>query len=191
MFEFEDVELLGEMQASGAGDDWTFRASSTTIISPKRRRIVDDTPWITTLDGTFELGAPAVVAEASPVVWRTTTSATLVDDGRTIDCTLPPLLTPGFGLGRVSVTFGWDETRNRVKAIWNLYTGGWSCDGPFVPSCERVKTQDGNITYYKEIEFTRRNIRLPVELGHRTTDDVTCTTRWNGYVRLKKLRDGR
>src|SRR5262249_46208854 len=53
--EFEEVELLGEMHAGGSGEGWAFRASSTTTISPKRRRVVDDTPWITTLDCRFSL----------------------------------------------------------------------------------------------------------------------------------------
>lgn len=190
-FEFDEVQISGTMSASEAsGADFLFDASSSTTISPLRRRITDETPWVTTAGGRFAFTTEVVPAVASPVLYRSSATATIEYDGEVRGCPLPPGLQQN-GPGRLSVVFAWDEERNRVAASWQLYTGGWQCDTTVVPSCGHTRGGDAGLMFYKEIEFTRRWIRLPIDLQYSISEDATCSYRWNGWVKLRKLRDGR
>lgn len=186
VFEFDDLQISGTMTATAApGADFGFEAQSSTVISPKRHRVTDETPWVTTLHGRIRFDDGVVAGTAKPVTYRITSSATIVIDGEPRGCPLGMQL----GSDGFSGVFGWDEERNRVVVSWTLPSGGWDCDTTVVPSCGH-RMPDTTRMYYKEIEFTRRWARLPIDLQWRTSEDAACEFRFNGYVRLKKVREG-
>lgn len=186
-FEFEDLQISGTMTAKeGPGADFGFTAQSSTVISPKRHRITDETPWVTTLNGKFRFRDEIVAATARPVTTRITSSATIVIDGEPRGCPLRMQL----GGDGFSGVLGWDAERHRVVASWTLPSGGWDCDTTVVPSCGHSMPTTTRM-YYKEIEFTRRWVRLPIDLQWRMSEDAVCEFRFNGYVLLKRLRGGR
>jgi len=188
-YEFDGVQLSGTLTASAPADaDFRFDAVTTAVVSPKTRTsggILRRTE--TEVGGRFLLHGEYVQTAVRPVTWRTTSSARYEENGDVVDCSYPrPFATDQLSL------FIYPK-RDRIAIRYGLTVPGWACRHQTTqyPSCGNGKTYDADVAFYKEIEFTRRWIRLPVDLEWRLSDTVDCTIRWNGWVKLKKLRDGR
>lgn len=186
-YEFEDLQVSGTLTASAPADaDFGFSAQSTTIVRPKARteggilrRDRSD------VGGRFTLAGSYVFATAHPVDYAIRSTARYVKDDEAVDCTW----NAPSGIDRLGLQIY--PKRGRVAIRYSLYTGGWGCrDTTDRPSCGNATGDDASVMFYKEIEFTRRWIKLPIDLQWRTGDTVDCEFRWNGWVRLKKLRAG-
>lgn len=191
VFEFDGVQISGTMTAYEPRDrdgDWSFRASTRTTIRPLVRTEGEILRReLTEVGGRFTLARPIVVAAIEHVGYSIRGSATYTrSDGRQFDCTYDPPT----GIDRLGMTL-WSQ-RDRVAVRFNAYNGGWACgrEVVFAPSCHGDPGQ-ADIMFYKPIEFTRRWIKLPIDLQFRTGTGLICEHRFNGFVRLKKLRDGR
>ncbi|MDW5593801.1 hypothetical protein VSS74_05615 [Conexibacter stalactiti] len=138
------------------------------------------------IGGRFMLRDRVVVATARPVDYAIRSSARFADSNGTRDCSWNrPTQTDRFGMAIY-------PQRDRIAIKYSLVSGGWACkDAPEHPSCGIGDGGDASVMFYKEIEFTRRWIKLPVDLQWRSRENVACEFRWNGFVRLKKLRDGK
>lgn len=188
-YEFDGVQVSGTLTATAPDDaDFRFEAVTTAVISPKTRTsggILRRTE--TEVGGRFLLHGAYVQTAVRPVTWRTTSSARYEENGEVVDCSYPrPFATDQLSL------FIYPK-RDRIAIRYGLTAPGWACRHQTTqyPSCGNGKTYDADVAFYKEIEFTRRWIRLPIDLEWRLRDTVDCTIRWNGFVKLKKLRDGR
>lgn len=188
-YEFDGVQLSGTLTASAPADaDFRFQAVTTAVVSPKRRtsrRFFRRTE--TEVGGRFLLHGELVQTAVRPVTWRTTSSARYEENGDVVDCSYDQ----PFAVDDLKLLIY--PKRDRIAIRYGLITPGWACrhETTQYPSCGNGKTYDADVAFYKEIEFTRRWIRLPIDLEWRLRDTVDCTIRWNGYVQLKKLRDGR
>lgn len=192
-YAFEDVQVSGTLTAYEPRDrteDWSFRARSTTRVSPRvrtegtilRRRLTE-------VGGRFTLDRPIVVATMLHVDYRIRGSATYTtSDGRQFDCTFNPPV----GITRLGMTLWRPRDRDRVAVRYDIHNGGWACGGDvvFAPTCHG-KASGADLALYRPAEFTRRWIKLPIDLAYRTGTGLICGHRFHGYVRLKKLRDGR
>lgn len=189
-YEFDGVQISGTMTARAPRDaDFGFRASSTAILRPLVR--TEQGPIfrrrMTEVGGRFRFDGDYVFATMSHVGYRIRSEATYHPrNGDPIDCTW----NAPTGVDRLGLQIY--PKRDRIAIRYTLDTGGWGCRNTVVtPSCGHETGGDASVMFYKEIEFTRRWIKLPIDLQWRTRQDVECAFRWNGYVRLKKLRNGR
>lgn len=187
-YEFEDLQISGTMTAAAPADaGFDFTARSTTIIRPKARReggvLRRDRSDV---GGRFRLQGSYVLATARPVDYGITSTARWVDGDRVVDCSW----NRPAGIDTLGLQIY--PERNRIAIRYSLYTGGWACrhETTDSPSCGQGTGGDASVMFYKEIEFTRRWIKLPIDLRWRTGENVGCEFRWNGWVRLKKLRPG-
>lgn len=171
------------------GSDWTFKALATTRLAPGTRSEGSGGLRQThrEVGGHFTLRGDYVLATARPVAYRLTSSAEYEENDEVVDCTYDrPLAIDTFNLMIY-------PQRDRVAIRWSLPLSGWGCRHETTghPSCGNDDGGDASVMFYKEIEFTRRWIKLPIDLQWRARDTVECDFRWNGYVRLKRLRDRR
>lgn len=189
-YEFDGVQLSGTLTARAPdGGDFGFEALTTAVVSPKTRveRGTIFRRELTEVGGRFMLRGEYVLTAVRPVTWRTTSSARYTENGEVTDCSY-------------NRPFAVDDLKlmifrkgDRIAIRYGVMAPGWGCrhETTQYPSCGNEGGGDAELMIYKEIEFTRRWIKLPIDLQWRSHDTVDCEVRWNGFVRLKKLRDGR
>lgn len=189
-YEFDGVQLSGTLTARAPDDaDFRFEATTTAVISPKQR--TEQGPIfrreLTEVGGRFLLHGDLVQTAVKPVTWRTTSSARYEDNGEVTDCSYPR----PFAVNDLKLMIY--PKRDRIAIRYGLMTPGWGCrhETTHYPSCGNGQLHDADVMFYKEIEFTRRWIKLPIDMQWRLSDTVDCEVRWSGFVRLKKLRDGK
>jgi hypothetical protein len=189
-YEFDGVQLSGTLTARAPADaDFRFEAVTTAVVSPKQR--TEQGPIfrreLTEVGGRFLLHGDLVQTAVKPVTWRTTSSARYEDNGDVTDCSYPR----PFAVNDLKLMIY--PKGDRIAIRYGLMTPGWACrhETTHYPSCGNGQLHDADLMLYKEIEFTRRWIKLPIDMQWKLSDTVDCEIRWNGYVRLKKLRDGR
>ncbi|HST41752.1 MAG TPA: hypothetical protein VLK58_19690 [Conexibacter sp.] len=189
-YEFDGIQLSGTLTARAPDDaDFRFEAVTTAVVSPKQR--TEQGPIfrreLSEVGGRFLLHGEYVLTAVKPVTWRTTSSARYEDNGEVTDCSYAR----PFAVNDLKLMIY--PKRDRIAIRYGLMTPGWGCrhETTHYPSCGNGQLFDADVMFYKEIEFTRRWIKLPIDMQWRLSDTVDCEIRWNGFVRLKKLRDGK